>query len=92
MPSGVTTNLLREFLFIKRIWLKTSEHILTSFPFPIKSFGYGLRFSPHKSTIVCRGYDEILQHLKLRLRSAQLLDLGQTITTYQNAIDIKKQQ
>jgi hypothetical protein len=28
----------------------------------------------------------------LRLRSAQLLDLGQTITKYQNAIDSKKQQ
>jgi hypothetical protein len=28
----------------------------------------------------------------LRLRTAQLLDLGQIITTYQNAIDSKKQQ
>jgi chromosome segregation ATPase len=28
----------------------------------------------------------------LRLQSAQLLDLGQTITKYQNAIDSKKQQ
>jgi hypothetical protein len=27
----------------------------------------------------------------LRLQSAQLLDLGQTITRYQNAIDSKKQ-